>query len=381
MFFRSLSLYLYLSLFLTLSLLLSLSLSIYISTYLLSSPLFPSLLSFRVSFHLSPSLYLSFFLLSLLLFPCLFLVLAVVCRNCPCLSHGPSFSLSIFVLSSAFSSTPPFLSCAQESYERDPTGNNCPSPSRTMARVLRGGSQWAFLCLKGRHFGEKEAQRASILDPISLPYVFRANSALSGSVQLDTPKPWESKDSLPPEQYHTCATPNTIGTFSFYEGSLHQAPTAAHESLESTEGTSDLRPTFRERNISPKLSCIKFFWEPSCTSPKSQDVLTQIAGHPGHALPKTTENGALHKVFVRDIPGPGSGISRRLGHFRLFSVLNLTRSFYTHQALAEIKSKNMTLGERNPHTENTERFEARKTSQSHFQNLKHIQKSQTYILN
>ena len=38
-----------------------------------------------------------------------------------------------------------------------------------------------------------------------------------------------------------------------------------------------------------------------------QDVLTQIAGHPGHSLPTTTEEGTLHKVFVRDIPGPGQG--------------------------------------------------------------------------
>ena len=40
-----------------------------------------------------------------------------------------------------------------------------------------------------------------------------------------------------------------------------------------------------EQKISPKLSCIKFFW--------SRDVPTQIAGHPGHFLSKTTEKGAL----------------------------------------------------------------------------------------
>ena len=60
------------------------------------------------------------------------------------------------------------------------------------------------------------------------------------------------------------------------------------------------------RKISPKLSCIKFL--------QIRDVPTQIPGHPGHSLSKTTEKGHLHKVFFRDIPTSGSpdvpGISR-----------------------------------------------------------------------
>ena len=40
------------------------------------------------------------------------------------------------------------------------------------------------------------------------------------------------------------------------------------------------------------------------------DVPTRIPGHPGHSLSKTTEKGHLHKVFVRDIPMPGSLMSQ-----------------------------------------------------------------------
>ena len=46
--------------------------------------------------------------------------------------------------------------------------------------------------------------------------------------------------------------------------------------------------------------------------PKSQDVPAQIPGIPSLSLSKTTGKGALHRLFVRDIPGPawpGSGIS------------------------------------------------------------------------
>ena len=71
----------------------------------------------------------------------------------------------------------------------------------------------------------------------------------------------------------------------------------------------------RVRKISPKFSCIKFF--------QIRDVPTQIAGHPGHSLSKATEKGHLHKVFVRDIPTSGSGMSQeypaqKLFMFRLF---------------------------------------------------------------
>ena len=55
---------------------------------------------------------------------------------------------------------------------------------------------------------------------------------------------------------------------------------------------------YRVRKISPKFSCIKFF--------QIWDVPTQIPGHPGHSLSKTTEKSHLHKVFVRDIPTSGS---------------------------------------------------------------------------
>ena len=53
----------------------------------------------------------------------------------------------------------------------------------------------------------------------------------------------------------------------------------------------------RVRKNSPKFSCIKFF--------QIRDVPTQIPGHPGHSLSKTTEKGHLHRVFVRDIPTSG----------------------------------------------------------------------------
>ena len=32
--------------------------------------------------------------------------------------------------------------------------------------------------------------------------------------------------------------------------------------------------------------------------PKSRDVSTQIAGHPGHSLFKTTEKETMHKVLA-----------------------------------------------------------------------------------
>ena len=60
----------------------------------------------------------------------------------------------------------------------------------------------------------------------------------------------------------------------------------------------------RERKISPNFSCIKFL--------QIRDVPTQIPGHPGHSLSKTTEKGHLHKVFVRDIPTSGSGCPRNI---------------------------------------------------------------------
>ena len=66
----------------------------------------------------------------------------------------------------------------------------------------------------------------------------------------------------------------------------------------------------RERKISPKFSCIKFF--------HIQEVPTQIPGHPGHSLSKTTEKGHLHKVSVRDIPMSGSVMSQEYPAQTLF---------------------------------------------------------------
>ena len=59
---------------------------------------------------------------------------------------------------------------------------------------------------------------------------------------------------------------------------------------------------FVSRKISPTFSCIKFL--------QIRDVPTQISGHPGDSLSKTTEKGHLHKVSVRDIPTSGSLMSQ-----------------------------------------------------------------------
>ena len=75
------------------------------------------------------------------------------------------------------------------------------------------------------------------------------------------------------------------------------APGGAPESAQREIGGAP-----RVRKISPKFSCIKFF--------QIQDVPTQIPGHPGHSLSKTTDKGHLHKVFVRDIPTSGSRMSQ-----------------------------------------------------------------------
>ena len=68
--------------------------------------------------------------------------------------------------------------------------------------------------------------------------------------------------------------------------------------------------TSRVRKFSPKFSCIKFF--------QIRDVPTQIPGHPGHSLSKTTEKGPLHKVFVRDIPTSGSRMSQEYPAQKLY---------------------------------------------------------------
>ena len=59
--------------------------------------------------------------------------------------------------------------------------------------------------------------------------------------------------------------------------------------------------TYREGKISAKFSCIKFFW----SQPGRHDIL---------AIPCLKQQGraTLNEVFVRDIPGPGSEISRRV---------------------------------------------------------------------
>ena len=58
----------------------------------------------------------------------------------------------------------------------------------------------------------------------------------------------------------------------------------------------------RERKISLKFSCRKFF--------QIRDVATQIPGHPGHSLSKTTEKCHLDQVLVRDIPTSGPPMSQ-----------------------------------------------------------------------
>ena len=60
----------------------------------------------------------------------------------------------------------------------------------------------------------------------------------------------------------------------------------------------------------PKFPCIKFF--------QIRDVPTQILGHPGHSLSKTTGKGHLHKVFVRDIPTSGSRMSQEYPAQKLY---------------------------------------------------------------
>ena len=54
-----------------------------------------------------------------------------------------------------------------------------------------------------------------------------------------------------------------------------------------------MHPTQRTPGVHPN---------PGTSQPKSRHPLLKF---------KTTEKGALHKVYVRDLPGPGSGISRR----------------------------------------------------------------------
>ena len=68
--------------------------------------------------------------------------------------------------------------------------------------------------------------------------------------------------------------------------------------VRSQTNASLISSSFRERKISPKLfCCIKFF--------QIRDVPTQIPGHPGHSVSKTTEKATCIKFL--------SGISRRLG--------------------------------------------------------------------
>ena len=78
-----------------------------------------------------------------------------------------------------------------------------------------------------------------------------------------------------------------------------------------------------ERKISPEFSCIKFF--------QIWDVPTQIPGHPGHSLSKTTEKGHWYKVLVQDIPTSGrKAFQPDFGAYRglarvLFSPSNLQK--------------------------------------------------------
>ena len=46
----------------------------------------------------------------------------------------------------------------------------------------------------------------------------RTNSEFLGFVLLETLKPWEIKHIPPEEEFQKCATPNTVGTVSFFGG-------------------------------------------------------------------------------------------------------------------------------------------------------------------
>ena len=83
--------------------------------------------------------------------------------------------------------------------------------------------------------------------------------------------------------------------------------------LRPTSNYHNFRPisrSYRERKISLKFSCINFF--------QIRDVPTQISGHPGHSVSKTTEKGRLHKVFVRDIPTSGPLMSQEYPAQKLY---------------------------------------------------------------
>ena len=88
------------------------------------------------------------------------------------------------------------------------------------------------------------------------------------------------------KHFQVPSVPNYYGNTSFLISEIKNATVSAS----------------RVRQISPKFSCIKFF--------QIRDVPTQIPGHPGHSLSKTTEKGQLHKVFVCDIPTSGSRMSQ-----------------------------------------------------------------------
>ena len=83
---------------------------------------------------------------------------------------------------------------------------------------------------------------------------------------------------------------------------LHMLP---HQEMQPTQ--THVYGTLSEQSIgdnrSAKSFLAKSFSDPGTSPPKSR-------GHPGHSLSKTTEKGALHKVFVQDIPTSGSLMSQ-----------------------------------------------------------------------
>ena len=131
------------------------------------------------------------------------------------------------------------------------------------------------------------------------------------SLQKASGTVWEvSRESPEVSAESSWTVPGLLETFSGFSG--HRPRETFSKTFSHFE-----RPLYRVRKISPKFSCIKFF--------QIRDVPTQIPGHPGHSLSKTTEKGHLHKVFVRDIPTSGSRMSQEYPAQKLYVYESLPK--------------------------------------------------------